>query len=252
MGGLSAAIQEVTGNDPTAYFNDFRNTSNSRVQELKEAIGVETNSTIFNPKFINEKLKGEASSYNYFAEVFNNTYGWNAMKPSAIDQHIWNEYYEIYVKDKHDLDIEEKFSDKNPYSMQTMTAVMLESARKGLWKASEQQIKDVARLHAEFVDKHGAACNGFVCDNAKLRDFISLNINEEQNRDYNKQIDAARQVQISKQSSEKSIVLEKEETDNSKKQVVTDHEKDNKYNFFIILGALLVSIIIVVVYRIKK
>lgn len=252
MGGLSAAVQEVTGNDPTAYFNDFRNTSNSRVQELKEAIGVETNSTIFNPKFINEKLKGEASSYNYFAEVFNNTYGWNAMKPSAIDQHIWNEYYEIYVKDKHDLDIEEKFSDKNPYSMQTMTAVMLESARKGLWKASEQQIKDVARLHAEFVDKHGAACNGFVCDNAKLRDFISLNINEEQNRDYNKQIDAARQVQISKQSSEKSIVLEKEETDNSKKQVVTDHEKDNKYNFFIILGALLVSIIIVVVYRIKK
>ena len=42
------------------------------------AIGVETNSTVFNPKYIREMMKGEASSMETFAETFRNTYGWNA------------------------------------------------------------------------------------------------------------------------------------------------------------------------------
>ena len=32
MGGMSAAVRHVTGNDPTGYFNDFRNTGRPKVQ----------------------------------------------------------------------------------------------------------------------------------------------------------------------------------------------------------------------------
>ena len=230
MGGLSAAVQHVTGNDPTAYFNDFRNTNRAKVQGLKEAIGVESNSTVLNPKYINEMMKGEASSMSRFAEVFRNTYGWNAMKPSAIDQHLWDKYYDIYVKDEYKMGIEKTFADKNPYALQEMTAVMMESARKGMWKATDKQLKDVAELHTKFVGKHEAACSGFVCDNAKLREFISKNVDNSTAAKYNKDISAAREVQLGKAEADKSVVLKKEESISEKKNSATPKPTDSENN----------------------
>ncbi|MDE5704158.1 MAG: cobaltochelatase subunit CobN, partial [Bacteroidales bacterium] len=137
MGGLSAAVTQVTGTEPTAYFSDFRNRSRARVQELKEAIGVESGSTVLNPKYISHMLQGESSALSTFAETVRNTYGWNAMRASAIDGNLWDQYYEIYVEDKYHLGVEKQFSEKNPYALQEVTAVMMESARKGLWDADE-------------------------------------------------------------------------------------------------------------------
>ena len=41
MGGMNAAIKDVTGKNPDAYIADYRNHKNMRMQELKESIGVE-------------------------------------------------------------------------------------------------------------------------------------------------------------------------------------------------------------------
>ncbi|MDE5606391.1 MAG: cobaltochelatase subunit CobN, partial [Bacteroidales bacterium] len=46
MGGLSAAVTQVTGHEPSAYFSDFRNRYRAKVHELKEAICVESGSTV--------------------------------------------------------------------------------------------------------------------------------------------------------------------------------------------------------------
>lgn len=248
MGGMSAAVQHVTGSDPTAYFNDFRNTSRAKVQGLKEAIGVETNSTIFNPKYIAQKLKGEASSMNSFAETVRNTFGWNAMKPSAIDQHIWNQYHEVYVKDSYKLGVEKMFADKNPYAMQELTAVMLESARKGMWKASPQQIKEVAQLHTRMVAEHQAGCSGFICDNGKLQEFIAQNVDKTNADRYRTAVSAAREVQLSQQQSDKSMVLKKEEQNQSAHYAGTKAESKD-YTLFYVLGGLIIALAVLIVYR---
>ncbi len=244
MGGISAAIKQVTGNDPTGYFNDFRNSSRARVQELKEAIGVETNSTIFNPKYIAEMFKGEASAMDTFAETFRNTYGWNAMKPTAIDQHIWNKYYDIYVQDELNLGVREKFSEKNPYALQEMTAVMMESARKGMWKATPEQLKATAKLHGELVREHTAGCSGFICDNRKLRDFISQNLSPEVAESYQKEIKAAREVALDEAAQDKNVVLKKDETQQQqrdKQQQVAPEERRNRTLIYV-LGVLVVLV----------
>jgi len=162
----------------------FRNMNRPKMQELKEAVGVETNSTVFNPKYIEELLKGEASSMETFAETFRNTYGWNVMKPGAIDDHIWNSYHDIYVKDVLNLDVRKRFEEENPYALQEMSSVMLETARKGYWNASGEQLQELAALHAELVRDHEAGCSGFVCDNAKLREFISSRLDAGLARQY--------------------------------------------------------------------
>ena len=244
MGGISAAIKQVTGNDPTGYFNDFRNSSRARVQELREAIGVETNSTLFNPKYIAHMFKGEASAMDSFAETFRNTYGWNAMKPSAIDQHIWNKYYEIYVEDALHLGVRETFSQKNPYALQEMTAVMMESARKGMWKASPEQLKNVAALHGELVKDFTAGCSGFICDNQKLRAFIAQNLSKEQAADYQKQIKAAREVALDQKAQENNVVLKKDEQTQTQKTVRADQAKnDSNRTLIYVVVVLLVFVV---------
>ncbi len=212
MGGLSAAVTQVTGTEPTAYFSDFRNRSRARIQELKEAIGVESGSTVLNPKYIAHMLQGESSALSTFAETVRNTYGWNAMRASAIDENLWDQYYEIYVADRYGLGVEKRFSEKNPYALQEVTAVMLESARKGLWDADESQIKAVAELHGRLVAEHTAACSGFVCDNAKLKQFIASKLEAPAAERYRKRIDEALHPAIADMDKEGTRVLEKQET----------------------------------------
>jgi len=238
MGGINLAVRNVTGNDPTAYFNDFRNISRPKMQELKEAIGVETNSTVFNPKYIKELLKGEASSMDKFAEIFRNTYGWNVMKPQAIDNYIWDSYCAIYVNDKYKLNVKKRFEEENPYALQEMTSVMLETARKGYWKASEKQLKDVAGLHAELVKNYKAGCSEFVCDNAKLRTFIAQHLSANEASQYQQNIKEAREVKINQ--NRKNVVLKKEETQKTKnKQQKGQEEEQNNFTWLFVIGIIL-------------
>lgn len=151
MGGMNLAVRNVTGKDPDAYLSDYRNRSNYRMQEVKEAIGVEGRSTIFNPNYIKEKMKGGAGDASTFAEIVQNTYGWTVMKPAAIDPEMWNEIYEVYVKDKHNLGIRKFFKENNPTALQAISSIMIEAANRGFWKPNGEQIDNMERLNQEMA-----------------------------------------------------------------------------------------------------
>lgn len=72
--------------------------------------------------------------------------------------------------------MKEFFETQSPAALEEMTAIMLESARKGLWKASAEQVAELAKLHTETVNKYRPSCSGFVCDNAKLREYIASQV----------------------------------------------------------------------------
>ncbi|MDE6178841.1 MAG: cobaltochelatase subunit CobN, partial [Duncaniella sp.] len=192
MGGMNLAVRTVTGKDPDAYLSDYRNRGRARMQELKEAIGVESRTTILNPSYIREKMKGGAGDMAAIAETVTNTYGWNVMKPDVIDNELWDGIYETYVADAAGLGIRRHLMEVNPAAVQEMTAVMLETARKGLWQASHEQVRAIAALHTEAVARAGAACTGFVCDNAALRAFIASNVTAEAAADYNRAVAGVR------------------------------------------------------------
>lgn len=216
MGGMNLAVRNVTGKDPDAYLSDYRNHNNMKMQELKEAIGVESRTTILNPAYIKEKMKGGASSASEFAEVITNTYGWNVMKPAAIDKELWDNIYNVYVKDELNLGVKKYFEQQNPAALEEMTAVMLESVRKGLWKASEEQVAELSKLHTEIVNTYRPSCSGFVCDNAKLRDFIASNSNAQTAAQYKESISKIREAKTS--GDDKGMVMKKEEMNQATEQ----------------------------------
>ncbi len=248
MGGLNLAVKHVTGNDAEAYFNDFRNSSNARVQGLHEAIWVESRTTLLNPKYIKELTKGGASSAEAFAETFRNTFGWNVMKPSVVENRLWDEIYDVYVKDSHKLNLHEFFERENPYALQEMTAVMLETIRKDMWKATPEQIKDIANLHAKLVEKHEAGCSGFVCDNMKLKNFISKQLDDKLKENYQKEIAQVREAP--KREGKDAVVLKKEEDQNKiQPQNNANSFLKNKTLMIAIGLALVILIVIIIILR---
>lgn len=236
MGGMNLAVRNVTGKDPDAYLADYRNHSNMRMQEVKEAIGIEGRTTIFNPAYIKEKMKGGASSASTFAEIVTNTYGWNVMKPKAIDKEMWDEIYNVYVKDKYHLGTKEFFDKQNPAALMEMTAVMMESARKGMWKATPQQLKDIAKLHTETVNKYKPSCSGFVCDNAKLRNYIASKTDAASAKEYQQNVEQIRDAEAAKNSSDKGMVMKKETLNEDAQKITT------------VVSGIVVGVIVIVAF----
>lgn len=242
MGGMNLAVRHVTGKDPDAYLSDYRNRNHARMQEVKEAIGVESRTTILNPTYIKEKMKGGAGGANTFAEIVQNTYGWNVMKPKAVDKEMWDEIYNVYVKDKFRLGMQEYFEQQNPAALEEMTAVMLETVRKGMWQASEQQVTDIARLHTELVDKYRPSCSGFVCDNAKLRQFIASNTDAQAASRYRENIDRIREATAFNDG--KGMVMKKEEMNAAEAEQQTG-AVSNRVVCIVMLAAMVVLILLV-------
>ncbi len=248
MGGMNLAVRNVTGKDPDAYLSDYRNRNNMRMQEVKEAIGIESRTTIFNPTYIKEKMKGEASSANTVAEIVKNTYAWNVMKPNAIDNEMWDEIYNVYIKDKFNMDVQNYFEQQNPAALQEITAVMMETARKGMWNATEQQLSDVAQLHVQIIERHLPSCSGFVCDNAKLRQFIASKTDDRSANQYKEHINQIRE--IAAQSDKKGVVMKREELN-----VPETNQQTTILNNMVVIALAVVALVVMILiirHRRKK
>jgi cobaltochelatase CobN len=136
------------------------------------------------------------------------------MKPDAIDNELWDEIYDVYVQDKFGLGVQDYFERQNPAALEEMTAVMMEAARKGMWDASAERLKAIAELHTGLVEKYKPSCSGFVCNNAKLREFIASKTAPEAAGRYERNIRDIREASLSE---ERSMVLKREEMNASDK-----------------------------------
>ena len=223
MGGITASVRVTTGKDPDGYFNDFRNKYDPKVQGLKEAIWTETRTNFFNPKFIKAQMKEGETAAEGWAENFRDTYGWNVMKPNAIDKEIWEGYYDIYIKDSLALGTVDFMEKTNPYALQEMTAVMLETIRKGYWKPQDYVTQDIVNLHAKLIIENEAGCSGFVCDNEKLKEMIANKLSGEEKDTYIKAISAVR-IGKRKVEGKEGLVLTKQENQ-SFSEIVQNNRK---------------------------
>ena len=248
MGGMNLAVRNITGKDPDAYLSDYRNRNNMKMQELKEAVGVESRTTILNPTYIKEKMKGGASAASEVAQTVTNTYGWNVMKPAAIDKELWDNIYDVYVKDEYKLNVKDFFEKQNPAALQEVTAVMMETARKGYWKASPEQLSNIAKLHTDLVRQFGPSGSGFTGDNAKLQQFIASQVDAQTAANYNKELKQMKQATLDGEATKGGMVLKKQSSD----AVQGAQEEQNSLNGGLIAGIVLVAFVVMLLILKKK
>lgn len=164
------------------------------MQSASQAIAVETRATVLNANFVKERMKGREGSAQMFGKIFRNIFGWHVTRPSSMNSELYNDLYRMYILDENNLGIKEHFMKVNPAAFQMVTSVMMESARKGYWKATPEQLQATAQLHNDFVKEKGAACTEFVCNNGKLEQFILEQLQREQQQEYKEAMNAVKGV----------------------------------------------------------
>ena len=229
------AVKALTGKEPDALMADYRNSQSRRIQGVKEAIDIEVRTTLLNPNFVRERMKGDEGTAQMFGETFRNIFGWSVTRQSALDPQIYDELYQMYVADNQQLGIREYFQQKNPAVYQAMTATMLESARKGYWKPSEKQLKQTALLHADITKESGAACTDFVCNNISLQQYIEENLSAEARQGYNRQMTLVKNGQVNG----KATLLEK--------QGVNGTEEPSSGHISIWLTVVILSLLVMII-----
>lgn len=190
-GSVSLAVASLSGEEPDAVMADYRNPNLPRIQDTRQAVAIETRATLLNPDFVRERMKGGATTASMFGEMMRNVFGWSVLRKSALDENIYNDLFDMYVTDKHELGVKQYFDKVNPAAYQEMTATMLEAVRKGEWKASPEQIRALSAELADFTIRHGAPCTEFVCGNAKLQQFAANNMTPDAAGRFRGAIDAA-------------------------------------------------------------
>jgi cobaltochelatase CobN len=249
MGGMNLAVKKVTGNNPQTFFNDLRNPNSARIQSAKEAAMVEARTTVLNPEYIKEMMQEGASAAESFAEIARNSYGWEVMRPEMLEDYYWKDLKNTIVDDKYKLGTRKFFEQKNPYALQEMTAVMLETIRKGYWKADAETQKQLAKVHMELVKKYDAGCSGFVCDNKKLSQMIDgLAEDMELRQSYMEKIKKVREAPASSKENIKGMELKKVKP---QKKTVNELLKENTAAL-ITIGIVIIIFIISVIFGIKN
>jgi cobaltochelatase CobN len=166
-GGLSLAIESVSGKQPTLMLNDVRD--KPRIRDFQEVLTTEAHATMLNPKWIRGMMENGYSGAGMMAEVVRNASGWQATRRGSISQVMWDDIHAVYVKDKHRLGVRDWMNQANPHARQEILATMLEAARKGDWQADEETRRELARDYASSVAQHGDSGGLATGGNKKLQ-----------------------------------------------------------------------------------
>ena len=85
---------------------------------------------------------------------------------------MWKETFDVYVEDKHKLGMKEFFEKNSPFAYQDMTARMVETVRKGYWKADAATQKKLLEEYVDSVNRHGVGCAEHTCGNPRLQKYV--------------------------------------------------------------------------------
>jgi cobaltochelatase CobN len=155
FGGLKMAVRNTSGKKIDMYIANLRSDDNAKMETLERFYIRELRSRYFNPKWIRGMKEHGYDGARYMETFTENMWIWDVTSPEMVTENNWNEAYEVYVKDRYDLDLAGYFDKNNPYALQSMVSTMLEVAEKGYWKPAKEVFEDLVKVYAQSVAAHG-------------------------------------------------------------------------------------------------
>ena len=161
-----------TASRRSSVVTNTRDPGKPEMSSIDEFIGTEFRSRYVNPTWIEGMKKEGYAGAGAMREFVEYLWGWDATVTETIDDAMWQETFEVYVRDKHGLDLAQFFDEKSPFAYQDITARMLETARKGYWQADEETRATLVREYLESVAEHGVGCSDNTCGNPRLLEYV--------------------------------------------------------------------------------
>ncbi|AMV32952.1 Aerobic cobaltochelatase subunit CobN [Pirellula sp. SH-Sr6A] len=171
-GSLCLAIERMTGRRPEYVFSDVRDPDRAGMIPAEDALRREYRTRLFNRKWLEGMMKEGYAGADHMRFLVSNSFGWEVTRPGSVGNDNWDEMKRVLVDDKLNLGLNDWFERNNPYAFQDAMATMLESSRKGYWRADELTLSDLANRYAANVAKHGLSGHLTSGGNEKLHTLV--------------------------------------------------------------------------------
>ncbi|MCK4459832.1 MAG: cobaltochelatase subunit CobN, partial [Methanosarcinales archaeon] len=178
LGGLNLAVTYASGgNAPDSYITNLRAVGGEEVETLSVFISGELYARYFNPEWMKGMQGHGYAGAREMKNFFENLFGMQATNPELMDwNRVWDQVYATYITDPA---MSDWIKQNNPYAYQSMTARMLEAARKRdsegnpYWAADTVVIESLVKEYVESVAENGATCCHHTCGNPLLDDYVN-------------------------------------------------------------------------------
>ncbi|NKB51443.1 MAG: cobaltochelatase subunit CobN [Rhizobiaceae bacterium] len=136
-GGMTAAVEHVSGIRPTVYHNDHSRPERPVIRTLEEEIGRVVRARVVNPKWIRGVMRHGYKGAFEIAATVDYMFAFSATT-GAVRDHHFDAVYQAFIADE---EVREFMADKNPHALQEMCDRMLEAMERELWTARSNSAK---------------------------------------------------------------------------------------------------------------
>jgi cobaltochelatase CobN len=169
FGGLNLVVSEASVMTPETYVMNLQNPDAEKIETLSTYLSREIVTRYLNPGWIEGMQQHGFEGAGMMGGFIENLWGWEALNPDLIDDYVWDDVYDTYFTG----DNSEWIKGTNSYEYQSMTARMLETARKGGWDASDEQLKSLVSEYVETIAETGdVTCCHHTCGNPALQEYV--------------------------------------------------------------------------------
>lgn len=168
LGGIGAAVRHLDGKAPELYISNLRGKGAGKVEGADAFLAKELATRNFHPGYIKGMMaEGYAGTLDVLNGV-NNFSGWTVVAREIVRDDQWQEFVDVYVRDKHRLGLQEWFEKNNPHALAQTIERMLEAARQGYWQADPRTVAELRDRYRDIAKRHDVET-----DNQAFKDFVA-------------------------------------------------------------------------------
>jgi len=183
--------------------SNLRDASNAKAQDAALFMATELRTRMFHKRWIEEMQKEGYAGAVAMSSSIDNFFGWQVVDPSLVRDDQWDEYFDTYVDDKLNMDLDKWFEKTNPAALARMMVHMLEAERKDYWQTDDARLEALVERYIDMVNQY---------DLIIANDALEKNVNElAQGFGLNKTLNPA--------NLQKAAVIEPKQTINDAKTV---------------------------------
>lgn len=154
LGGIALAVRYLDGESPQLYISNMRDPSRAQLEAADKFLATELRSIYQHPNWVKEMMAEGYSGTLQLLDTINNFWGWQVMDRNMVRDDQWQEFHEVYVNDRYQLDLKAWFEVNNPTALAKIAERMLEAVRKDYWQADEQTVRELVTTYLELAQQY--------------------------------------------------------------------------------------------------
>ncbi|MDX9706720.1 MAG: cobaltochelatase subunit CobN [Azospira sp.] len=174
LGGIGLAVRHLDGKAPALYIANLRSGGSNagKVESADAFLAKELATRNFHPGYIKGMMdEGYAGTLDVLGGV-NNFSGWTMVAREIVRDDQWQEFVDVYVRDKHQLGLREWFEKHNPHALAQTIERMVEAVRQGYWQADPRTVAELRERYNDLARRYDV-----LTDNQAFKDFVGANAN---------------------------------------------------------------------------